>query len=143
MPRITTPSATPLSPPVVLVVDDHAGWRDILAERLRRRGAATCTAGSGAEAVAVLERAPIDLVVTDHRMPGASGLDLLAYVHLRRPGVPVVVMSAVVDDGLVAAADAGSAAAVLEKDQLVPVLDRLVGLAGARAAPESALAASA
>ena len=112
----------------VLIVDDTEQWRDLLALRLRKLQASTIVAASVAEAITVLERTPVDLVVTDHRMPGSSGLDLLAYIHARRPELAVVVTSAVVDDELAAAAFAGGAAAVLEKRELLPTLGSLVGI---------------
>jgi CheY-like chemotaxis protein len=116
----------------ILVVDDTAHWRDLLALRLRKLRASTILASNVTEAITVLEHTPVDLVVTDYRMPGSSGLDLLAYIHARRPELAVVVTSAVVDDELAAAALAGGATAVLEKSELLPTLRSLVG--GVRAA---------
>ena len=113
----------------VLVVDDWADWRELLALRLRSLRASPILASNVEEAITVLERTPVDLVVTDHRMPGSSGLDLLAYIHARRPDLAVVVTSAVVDDELTTAALAGGAAAVLEKSELLPTLRALVGVA--------------
>ncbi len=112
----------------VLIVDDTAHWRDLVALRLRKLQASTILASNVTEAITVLERTPVDLVVTDHRMPGSSGLDLLAYIHARRPDLAVVVTSAVVDDELAAAALAGGATAVIEKGELLPTLRSLVGV---------------
>ena len=110
----------------VLVVDDAASWRELVVLRLRKLGIATVSAASVMEAVDLLEHTSVDLVVTDHRMPGASGLDLLAYIHTRQPGLAVVVTSAVVDDALAAAALAGGAATILEKSELLPALRSIV-----------------
>jgi DNA-binding NtrC family response regulator len=119
--------------PRVLVVDDRADWRELLALQLQRLRALTIPASTVEEAITVLECTPVDLVVTDHRMPGSSGLDLLAYVHARHPDLPVILTSAVVDDELASAALAGGAAAVLEKNELLPTLRSLVGLTRAAA----------
>jgi DNA-binding NtrC family response regulator len=118
--------------PLVLVVDDDAAWRDLVALRLRRSGRGACTASNVVEAVAAFERERIDVVVTDHRMPGGSGLDLLAYLHGRRPDLPVVVMSAVVTDELSSAAKRGGAVAAVEKDELFPVLSSVISEACGR-----------
>src|SRR5690348_10639598 len=92
------------SNPLILVVDDHDSWRDLVVARLRRLGATTCEATNIAGAVTLLERTPVDLVVTDHRMPGGSGLDLLLIARERAPSVPVVLVSASVSDELARAA---------------------------------------
>lgn len=104
--------------PTILVVDDDTTWRELVALRLRGQGAVTAVAGSVSDAIDELERLHVDLVLTDHRMPGASGIDLLAYVHTRHPEIPVIVMSAVVDDELVDAAFGGGAVGVHEKSKL-------------------------
>jgi signal transduction histidine kinase len=51
-------------------------------------------AGSGAEALAIAERAPLDVVVTDHRMPGMTGVELLEELQARRPDVAGIVLTA-------------------------------------------------
>ncbi|MFP4476271.1 MAG: response regulator [Desulfatibacillaceae bacterium] len=52
------------------------------------------TAPNGLEAVKTLEKTPVDLVVTDLRMPEMDGFELLAYISSNLPTVPVIVMSA-------------------------------------------------
>src|SRR5882724_10912793 len=64
----------------VLVVDDEPSVLFALSEALgdRRRGVRVVTAANGVEAVAVLESAAVDLVLTDLRMPDMDGFELLA-----------------------------------------------------------------
>ena len=68
----------------ILVVDDEPGMRAGLAAVLERGGFAVELAASGEEGLARLEQGGIDLLVTDLRLPGMGGLDLVAAA--RRPG---------------------------------------------------------
>ncbi|HZW08959.1 MAG TPA: sigma-54 dependent transcriptional regulator [Phycisphaerales bacterium] len=76
----------------ILVVDDAAATREILERNLRAEGYEVRTAPGVAEALAVLGREPVDLVVTDLRMPGADGLELVRHIrqHHRWTGVVMV-----------------------------------------------------
>jgi two-component system, NtrC family, response regulator HydG len=80
--------------PHALVVDDDDGVRYTLAGILEDEGVAVTQAASGEAAVALLDdpaTPEVHLVVTDMRMPGMSGLDVLAHVR-KRPRPPKVVM---------------------------------------------------
>jgi PAS domain S-box-containing protein len=65
----------------VLVVDDQADARDLLALVLRQQGAEVQLAASADEAVQLLSRAPIDVLVSDLAMPGTDGYDLIRTVR--------------------------------------------------------------
>ncbi|MGV8861296.1 MAG: sigma-54-dependent transcriptional regulator [Pseudomonas sp.] len=78
----------------VLVVDDEPKLCDLLASALSQNDIQVFTAGNGLHALAVLEREEIDLVITDWRMPGMDGPQLLAEIKLRFPLLPVIVMTA-------------------------------------------------
>lgn len=78
----------------VLVVDDEPKLCDLLASALSQNDIQVFTAGNGLHALAVLEREAIDLVITDWRMPGMDGPQLLAEIKLRFPLLPVIVMTA-------------------------------------------------
>ena len=65
----------------VLVVDDHPGTVELLRRNLAAAGYDVSTAGGVAEAMEALGAQPVDLVVTDYKMPGASGLELVRYVR--------------------------------------------------------------
>jgi DNA-binding NtrC family response regulator len=78
----------------VLVVDDHQQARESMAEILRQAGYVVDCVSSGIQALASLERASFDVIVTDLQMPGMSGLDLLAQLERRPHGAQVVVVTA-------------------------------------------------
>ena len=78
----------------VLVVDDERKMRRVLQILLERMGLESLAAESAEEALERIEREQVALVLTDLRMPGASGIDLLARVRELDPEVPVVVMTA-------------------------------------------------
>ena len=61
----------------LLVVDDHASIRELLANWAQDRGYEARLAADGHEALTALEHQAFDLVISDMRMPGLSGLDLL------------------------------------------------------------------
>jgi two-component system response regulator AtoC len=77
----------------VLVVEDEAYVRDSLVEILRARRFDASAAGSVAEALAHLGRAPVDVVLSDLRMPGADGLELVRRMQTAAPDVPVVILT--------------------------------------------------
>ena len=77
----------------VLVVEDEAYVRDSLTEILRERGYDIVEAGTASDAVRVLAHAPIDVVLTDFRLPGADGLALVKQIQSTSPDVPVVVLT--------------------------------------------------
>jgi DNA-binding NtrC family response regulator len=78
----------------VLVVDDEPRMRQVLATALQELGYEALTAASAAEALEQVENDTVDLVLTDLRMPGMSGQELLAELRRRVPDVPVVLMTA-------------------------------------------------
>ena len=80
--------------PQILVIDDEKNVRDLLKALLQRRGYRVLTASSGAAGLAVLREHPIDLVITDLRMPSVTGEQVLERVKKEWPVLPVVVISA-------------------------------------------------
>ncbi len=83
-----------MSERLILVVDDEESQRKVLAGFLRKRGYAVETAGSPAEALAVAAARAVDLVLSDLKMPGGSGLDLLLGLRRLNPEIPVILMTA-------------------------------------------------
>ncbi len=77
-----------------LVVDDERKMRRVLQMLLERMGIESVAADSAEEALALVEREQVDLVLTDLRMPGMSGIELLTRVHEADPDVPVIVLTA-------------------------------------------------
>jgi DNA-binding NtrC family response regulator len=78
----------------ILVVDDEANARTALAEILRQEKYAVETAADGFKALARMEEFEPDLVLTDLKMPGMDGVELLRKVHDADPDLPVVLMTA-------------------------------------------------
>lgn len=77
----------------VLVVDDEAYVRDSLAAVLERRGFAVRTADSGARVLDANLLEGTDVVVSDLRMPGGDGLELLRRIREGEPRLPVIVLT--------------------------------------------------
>jgi signal transduction histidine kinase len=77
--------------PSLLIVDDEVVIRDLCTQALP--GYRVLQAGNGQEAVDILGREKIDIVLTDIMMPVMNGLDLLAGIKERSPNQPVVVMT--------------------------------------------------
>ncbi len=77
----------------VLVVDDDPLVLRVLQDVLRAQGCETSTAGNADRALALLDGNSYDLIVSDIRMPGPSGLDLLRAVRSRQPETPVVLIT--------------------------------------------------
>ena len=77
----------------VLVVEDEAYVRESLTEILRERGYDVVEAGTVEEALRVVAQAPVDVVLTDFRLPGADGLELVRQVQAAAADLPVVVLT--------------------------------------------------
>lgn len=79
--------------PRVLVVDDEAELLHVLAGYLHRVGFDVTSAGDPAAALAALDTGPVDVVLTDLYLDGASGIALVDDLWTRLPDLPVVLMS--------------------------------------------------
>jgi two-component system, NtrC family, response regulator AtoC len=77
----------------VLVVEDEAYVRESLVAILTSRGFHVLPAASVDEAAAALARSPLDVVLSDLRMPGADGLDLVRRFQAESPDLPVVILT--------------------------------------------------
>jgi putative nucleotidyltransferase with HDIG domain len=89
--------SSPYSSWDVLIVDDENSYRAALAVMLGEVGIQCMTAASGDEALQVLQDREVNAVIADLQMPGMSGLELLAKVHVQHPNV-VFLMATGVDD---------------------------------------------
>jgi len=93
----------------VLIVDDDKAMRSWLEADLRQRGFATSARDSGAAAIALITEQEFDVVLTDLRMTGMSGVELCRRVAEARPDTPVVVLTAFGSlDSAIAAIRAGA-----------------------------------
>ncbi|HWH02862.1 MAG TPA: response regulator, partial [Gemmatimonadales bacterium] len=88
----------------VLVVDDEAGNRDLLGRRLQREGYAVVSAGGGREALEVVTREAVDVVLLDVMMPDLDGLAVLEKLKADpvTRDLPVIMISALDDLGAIA-----------------------------------------
>jgi len=78
----------------VLVVDDEANMRRVLEIMLSRRGYRTLSAGDGREALAQLQDQTVDLVISDLRMPGMNGIELLQALRQSGNETPLIIITA-------------------------------------------------
>ncbi|MBN1421124.1 MAG: sigma-54-dependent Fis family transcriptional regulator [Planctomycetes bacterium] len=78
----------------ILIVDDEELMRDSLSETLGRTGHSVDAVEDGQRALARLEGGGYDLIITDLKMPGIDGLDLLGRVREQSGDVPIVLMTA-------------------------------------------------
>ncbi len=80
--------------PCILVVDDEEGLRELLKANLGRKGYRVQAVETAEKALQALPTQPFDLVITDLRLPGMSGEDLVIELKKSQPSLPVVVISA-------------------------------------------------
>src|SRR4051812_22754418 len=78
----------------VLVVDDDPAVGKVLSAQLAQAGIACRHVPDAATALTQLRERPVDVVITDLRMPGASGLELLAEITAHWPEIPVILLTA-------------------------------------------------
>ncbi|MEK6694231.1 MAG: sigma-54 dependent transcriptional regulator [Nitrospirota bacterium] len=78
----------------ILIVDDEVNIRSALVTILEKRGHRVVAVGSGEDAWAFMQRTPVDLILTDLKLPGMGGIELLRRVKNGVPETEVVVMTA-------------------------------------------------
>ena len=118
----------------VLIVEDDAGIRDIMAMALRSAGHDVDVAASGAEALDRIGRGPVDLILLDVRMPMMDGAEFARrYREVVATPAPIIVLTAA-RDATLARGDL-AAARYLEKpfdlDDLLDAVDEVIGAAAA------------
>ncbi len=93
----------------IWIVDDDDSIRWVLEKALARVGLSTRSFGQARDALAAFEHDMPSVLVSDIRMPGQSGLDLLQMIKAQHPGLPVIIMTAFSDlDSAVAAFQGGA-----------------------------------
>ena len=117
-----------LKPLNVWLVDDDASIRWVLERALRQGGMSPTAFDQADTALAALRRDRPDVLITDIRMPGRSGLELLTQIRASQPELPVIVMTAHSDLDSAVAAYQGGAFEYLPKpfdiDQAVDLVRR-------------------
>ena len=125
----------------ILVVDDDPGQRSLLCSFLTGQGFPVTTASSGQEALDSLAASQPGMLISDVRMPGMTGLELLGFVAERHPDLPVLLVTAYADIRDAVGAIRGGAVDYLEKpidlDQLLQAVRR--GLALPESGPAKVL----
>jgi CheY-like chemotaxis protein len=123
-----------MPPPVrTLVVDDHADVRFLIRTIVADAGVGVEVVGEadGAEAaLEQLDRVAPDVVVMDARMPRIDGFEAAAMLLARRPGLPILLCSGLVDDEVRRRAAEAGIRQVLSKDQFDEVPAAILALAG-------------
>jgi DNA-binding NtrC family response regulator len=126
----------------ILVADDEQNLRRVLVAMLRRDGHEVVQAANGAEAIERL--ADVDVVITDLRMPGADGMDVLRTAARSFPQVPVIMITAYGSVGQAVEAIKAGAFDYIEKpfeqDSIRTIVEKAIGQAAAnRMAPRQTL----
>ncbi|MFH2010829.1 MAG: sigma-54 dependent transcriptional regulator [bacterium] len=118
--------------PVIAVVDDDAGQRQVLAHALESAGYATLPCRNGEEGLEAAGRCA--LMLLDVRMPGLNGLEVLERLHTDRPQLPVILLTAFIDVRDAVSAMKLGALDYLEKpvdlDELIAAVDDTLGTTG-------------
>ena len=78
----------------ILLVDDEVAHLKTLERVFSKEGYEVCTAENGDEALEIVRSEPVNLVITDLKMPGTDGMDLLQLVQTIRPETEVILMTA-------------------------------------------------
>ena len=108
--------AAPTARPVLLFVDDEENILNALRRLFHPLNYKVLTAGSGAEALALLEHEPVDLVISDMRMPQMDGVQLLEQVRAKWPDIPRILLTGYSDiDSTIAAINRGAISRYITK----------------------------
>jgi CheY-like chemotaxis protein len=124
-------TAVPLITPRLLITDDDRDFRETVAGALADRGFETLQAGDGEEALDVVSRQEVHLLLLDMHMPRLSGLEMIERLRSRELIVPVpwILISAGLDERIVAQARAAAVFSVLPKPVRLPELTGAVAKA--------------
>lgn len=118
---------------VIWIVDDDRSIRWVLEKALARTGFHVESFESAQDVIGHVDRRPPDAIISDVRMPGMSGLELLARLGEEAPGIPVIIMTAYSDLESTVTAYQGGAFEYLPKpfdlDEVAAVAERAVAFA--------------
>ena len=78
----------------ILIIEDDEGMRSLLKDFIEEEGYEADSVSNGSEAFRTLTKEPFDLVITDIRMPGLSGLDILPGIKKLQPDAFIIVITA-------------------------------------------------
>jgi DNA-binding NtrC family response regulator len=131
-----------MQPAKILVADDERNLRRVLVALLRREGHEVVQASTGVEAIDRL--ADVDVVITDLRMPGADGMEVLHTAAKNHPQIPVIMITAYGSVGQAVEAIKAGAFDYIEKpfeaDSIRAIVEKAIGQASAnKLAPQAVL----
>lgn len=86
--------------PAVLITDDDADFRETMRDALEPRGFQTVLAADGSEALSIVRREPVHVMLLDMHMPGLDGLETVRHVKELKLAIPCILISAKLDDVL-------------------------------------------
>jgi DNA-binding NtrC family response regulator len=131
---ILAPEKTTIAGGRILIVDDDDGVRENLAELFQVVGYSVVTAGSAPEAMGKLAQHDIDLLLTDYRMPGPNGVELIESARRVKPGLRAILMTAFGDSFTeiesVRRGAIGYVNKPFEADEITNLVSRILGLRG-------------
>jgi len=130
----TETHTTGVPTPRILIVDDDAGQRSLLESFLKGQGYDTVVASSGDRALVALRSEAFNLMISDVRMPGMSGLETLRRARQEHSVLPVLLVTAYADIREAVGAMRDGAVNYLPKpidlDELLSIVRQVTGLAG-------------
>jgi two-component system cell cycle response regulator len=113
----TQATATTAAQPTLLVVDDDAFMREVLVDALEGEPWRILSAGSAEEALVLLAREPVDVILSDQCMPGMQGTELMAHVSRAQPRTVRLILSGLSE---VEAIERASAAGLVDRHLAKP-----------------------
>ena len=125
----------------ILVVDDNPDMAETLADILELKGFSVHAAASGAEALEILQDQPVDILLTDVKMPGMNGLELYRETRKLYPRLITIFMTAYSADELIQQGMAEGVKTILDKPLDMNFLVRLLSVYGRIIAEAGRLAA--
>jgi DNA-binding NtrC family response regulator len=84
-------------PPTILCVDDESGALLIRKSLLEKAGYLVLTAVTARDALEIFSKSKVDLVVSDHLLPGTTGTEMALEMKSAKPAVPILLLSGVLD----------------------------------------------
>ena len=122
-------------PAKLLIVDDEPKIRSMLAGCLEQDGLTILTAGSGDEALKLIEQDPPNLVIADVKMPGLDGLELLQQIRARNLSIGTFLLTGYDDDAIEQQAKDLGALGIIHKPPMFAEVRRLIHDALAKLPP--------
>lgn len=113
------------APAHVLIIDDNLAYAENLAEVLELSGCLSAVFATAEEALPAALDSHANAVITDFRLPGMNGIELIAQIIRARGSLPAIVISAYADEGVVDAAKA-LGAEFHAKPVALPLIERFV-----------------